>query len=400
MTATTSPVPDGIVVAETVRPHDVNGVALVLRDATAGNRPVMPFGGGTSLGTGSLVDEPFLGLDLRGLSGVREYQPTDLTASFWAGTPVREVVTTLAEHGQELPLDLPRADRATIGGLVATGFAGPRRLGSGSLKDLLIGCSYVRGDGLVAKAGGMLVKNVSGFEIARLLHGSWGSLAVITSVNLKVVPKPKADLTISSRRFDDLERALAVQAAVLKAHSSIGASIVEGDASGWSLHVRLLGRQRSLRALLGEIRAELGDGASEHEGDAFWTRHADRWAGVPGQVQVVVGGQPRAMGEIASTIAQWHALTRMTLSRGTGSLRLQLDPAKITSAALRARLATVEAMAPTAWLVESAPVDWKRGATIWGPTPDGLGVMQSVKREFDPAGVLNRGRLSIDSDRR
>src|SRR5699024_1400043 len=125
------------------------------------------------------------------------YEPADLTASFHAGTTLAEVNDILGEQGQELPLDMPQADRATIGGLVATGFYGPRRLGSGTLKDLLIGCAYVRGDGLVAKAGGMLVKNVSGFEISRLLHGSWGSLAGLTSINLKVVPKPKADFTFS-----------------------------------------------------------------------------------------------------------------------------------------------------------------------------------------------------------
>jgi glycolate oxidase FAD binding subunit len=245
----------------------------------------------------------------------------------------------------------------------------------------------------------MLVKNVSGFEIARLLHGSWGSLAVLTSVNLKVVPKPKADLTIS-RRFDDLEPALAAQAALLQAHSTIAASVVEGDASGWTLHVRLLGREASLRALLAEIRTELGAGTSEQDSDTFWAQHADRWAGDASQVQVVVGGQPRAMGEIAGSIAGWGGLAGMSVSAGTGSLRVRLDPSTVAFRELRDRLAPIAATCPITWLVEHAPPAWKRDGSVWGPTPDGLGVMQSVKREFDPAGVLNRGRLFLDSERR
>ena len=124
------------------------------------------------------------------------WEPADLVLSVRAGTTFAEVQPELGEHGQEIPIDVAYPERATIGGLIATGFAGPRRLRSGSFRDLLIGCEYVRGDGLVANAGGMVVKNVSGFEIPRFLHGSWGALAVLTTVNLKVTPKPRHDGTI------------------------------------------------------------------------------------------------------------------------------------------------------------------------------------------------------------
>lgn len=399
MTAETTnqatPIPGDIPIAEIVRPEREEQVAEILRNATADGQAVLPFGGATALVTGNAVSDPLLGLDLRGLRGVREYQPTDLTASFWAGTPIQEVAAVLGEHGQELPLDLPQLERATLGGLVATGFSGPRRLGSGTLKDLLIGAGYVRGDGLVAKAGGMLVKNVSGFEIPRLLHGSWGALAVITSVNLKVVPRPKADLTIS-QRFGDPGAGLAAQVRLLAAHQTIAASVVEREGDGWMLHVRMLGREASLRALLAEIRDELGKDAAVTEGDSVWQAHVERWSIPDDALQIVIGGQPRTMTDVATAIAAWPGVQEMTVSTGTSSLRARVDSASVASDELHGRLAEVAAASPLAWVIEAAPAAWKGAGSVWGPEPGGLDVMRSVKREFDPAGILNRGRLFVE----
>lgn len=218
--------PEDLTLSDVRRPEAIEEIAEILRSASENGTPVVPIGGGTSLHTGNSVVDSFLGVDLGGLTGVREYEPANLTASFMAGTRLEEVTAVLSEYGQELPLDLPQATQGTIGGLVATGFSGPRRLGSGTMKDLLIGCSYVRGDGLVAKAGGMLVKNVSGFEVSRLLHGSWGSLAVLTSVNVKVVPKSRADFTFA-QRYSNLPEALEAQLHLLEHNPLIGATVIE-----------------------------------------------------------------------------------------------------------------------------------------------------------------------------
>lgn len=396
MTAVTqqssAPIPDGIAISEILRPGSVDAVAEVLRAASEANTAVLPFGGATSLGTGNVVEEPFVGLDLGGLSGVRDYQPTDLTASFWAGTPLHEVIDTLGEQGQELPLDIPHASSATIGGLVATGFAGPRRLGSGTLKDLIIGCSYVRGDGLAAKAGGMLVKNVSGFEVPRLLHGSWGALAIITSINLKVTPKPKADVTIS-QQYSALADALTAQMALLQRHATIAASVAEKDIAGWALHVRLLGRPGSLQAQLGEIKGEMGSSATVTEDTAFWRDYGERWATAGDDVHLVIGDKPRHISDLAESVAAWNGMRAMTVSVGTGSVRARLNPQTITFPEVRERMHGLSG----AWLVESAPVSWKSNAFMWGNASDGIALMRAIKDEFDPAGVLNRGRLFIEN---
>ncbi|HWV24754.1 MAG TPA: FAD-dependent oxidoreductase, partial [Thermomicrobiales bacterium] len=135
--------PQGLTFSDIARPESIQEIADILRMAGERNVPVVPIGGGTALSVGNPVSGEFLGIDLRNISGVRSYEPADLTASFHAGTTLADVHAVLAEQGQELPLDMPRMEQATIGGLVATGFSGPRRLGSGTLKDLLIGCAYV-----------------------------------------------------------------------------------------------------------------------------------------------------------------------------------------------------------------------------------------------------------------
>jgi glycolate oxidase FAD binding subunit len=386
--------PDGLTLSDVARPASVEDVADILRSATERGTWVVPVGGGTSLGTGNAVQGAFLGIDLRGLSGVRQYEPTDLTASFWAGTTVADVMAVLADQGQELPLDTPQADRGTIGGLVATAFSGPRRLGSGTLKDLLIGCGYVRGDGLVAKAGGMLVKNVSGFEITRLLHGSWGSLGVLTSVNLKVVPQPKADATFT-QHFSTMAEAFTAQSHVLEGNVVVYASVIERDADVWALRLRLLGRQGSLQAQVRSLFDQLGNDGDLIEGDTFWRSFNNRWATDDGAVRIVIGARPHAMQAIAAEIASWEGIQNLAVSLSTGSLRVVLDPDTISFDGVTDILQSMQGGEALTWIVESAPSRWKANGSVWGPQHPGMSLMRSIKHEFDPAGILNLGRLFI-----
>lgn len=384
-----------ISISETIRPGNAAEIAEMLRVATRQDAPVMPVGGGTSLETGNVGKHSTIAIDVSDLTGVREYQPTDLTASFHAGTSLADVISILGEHDQELPLDLPQAAQGTIGGLVATGFSGPRRLGSGTLKDLLIGCEYVRGDGLIAKAGGMLVKNVSGFEITRLLHGSWGSLAVLTSVNVKVVPKPKADSTMSST-FDCLDDALAAQVRLLREQPTLVAAVVEREGDGWALHLRLLGRQAALDAQALELRKDLGSDVGVAEDATFWHGYNERWASGNDDVRLVVGAPGSVLQGVASTTAGWPGVQALSASLGTGSLRLRIDPTAMSIEEMTSRLRSLSGgnASPT-WLVESAPAAWKANGSVWAAEHESTGLMRDIKREFDPAGVLNRGRLFI-----
>ena len=136
-------------------------------------------------------------LDLRALTGVITHNPGDMTVSVRAGTPLRELNAELADHGQHVAFDAARvADGATVGGLLATGDAGPAALVHGSLRDLVIGTTLVLADGTVARSGGHVIKNVAGYDLAKLVHGSYGTLAVVAEVVLRLHPLPRAVATL------------------------------------------------------------------------------------------------------------------------------------------------------------------------------------------------------------
>lgn len=377
-------------IEQTVRISSSDELAEFLRAASESGTPVIPVGGGTSLHTGNVTESRYTALNLGGLSGVREYHPTDLTASFWAGTTLADVQATLGEHGQELPVDMVHPETATIGGMVATGFAGPRRLGSGTLKDLIIGCEYIRGDGLLAKAGGMLVKNVSGYEVPRFLHGSWGSLAVISAINLKVIPKPKADVTLVHME-DSLQESLATQRALLREHPGVMAVVTEKREDGWAMAVRLMGRRASLDAQLASFKNDLGSHTEVTEGGEWWKRYGERWAAVDGTARLVVSGRSAALQEFAHEVPSIPGLTGMALSLGTGTLRMQLSPDRVDRDEIEGRLR----QRPLSWVIESAPATWRGTDSVWGPRREDEALARSIKAEFDPAGILNRGRLFI-----
>lgn len=373
----------GLNIADTVKIESPEHLSDVLREGSEAGTPVIPVGGGTCLSTGHAVDHEFIALDLSGMSGILDYIPTDMTAGFLAGTPMRIVIERLAENGQELPIDLAPDDAGTIGGLVATGFSGPRRYGQGTLKDLLIGCEYVRGDGLIAKAGGMTVKNVSGFEISRMLHSSWGSLAVLTRVNLKVIPKPRVDRTLTWIDAD-VESALARQQRLLEQFSGAIAIQTRQNAGGWATSIRFTGRepavddyQKQATGLEGE--AELDDATS-----GIWSVAANS----DQHPQLVVSASAANLAGIASKLVATAGVRSLSASYGTGTIRAELDPeAPITP--LLSNLGT------PIWMIEGGDDTWKRDVPVWGPNRPDRTVMQSIKQQFDPANILNRGRLFI-----
>lgn len=373
----------GLNIENTVRVESADHLAEVLCDASESGTSVLPIGGGTCLSTGHAVDHEFLALDLTGLSDVMDYVPTDMTAGFLAGTPVSTVRETLAEYGQELPIDLAGDDAGTIGGLVSTGFSGPRRYGQGTLKDLLIGCEYVRGDGLMAKAGGMTVKNVSGFEISRMLHGSWGSLAVLTRVNLKVIPKPRADRTLLWGDAD-VESAVLRQERLLTQFSGALAMQTMQRTDGWVTAIRFTGRDSAVDDYERQAIQQEGEPISDDSPAGIWTAapcSADR-------PQVVVSSPVEDVHQIVSDLTATDAVSNMSISLGTGTIRAQLNPEVISAS----HLADISS---NLWMIEGGDDSWKRDMSIWGPQRPDRAVMQSIKQQFDPANILNRDRLFI-----
>ena len=390
----------GVLVSRIERPATAIDVAALLTTATADNASVTPFGGRRSIATGNAVSTAPIGLDTTGITGIISYEPADLTVSVRSGTSFAEVQSELAKHGQELAIDVPNPALSTVGGVVATGFAGPRKLRAGSLRDLLIGCEYVRGDGMLAKAGGMVVKNVSGYEIPRFLHGSWGSLAVLTSVNLKVAPIGRADGTVVSS-FDTLVEAVDAASNLIAAEPLLEACTVTDFDGVCRVSARFVGRANAVEQTLGTIQNRLGAGSTVLETDesrAYWQAQVDQFAESTERVVVAFGTRARDVAALAAAMNETFSDLpgrRVMVSPGTGVLRVSYPVRSATASESLMALTGIAKAQGATWVVESAPVAQRSQVTQWGPEPDGIAVMRAVKAQFDPTGILNTGRLFI-----
>jgi glycolate dehydrogenase FAD-binding subunit len=256
------------VTATLMNPTNLKGVRDAVLDS-AGSLGIV--GAGTAAGWAGALRPVDAVLDLRGLTGVITHNPGDMTVSVRAGTPLRELNAELAEHGQHVAFDAARmADGATVGGLLATGDAGPAALVHGSLRDLVIGVTLVLADGTVARSGGHVIKNVAGFDLAKLVHGSYGTLAVVAEVVLRLHPLPHAatTLVLPCTLAEAAEHAAAVlggpyEPAALEWVSDPGALLVRIEGTAAALPARV----EQLRELLGPRAVPVDAGGSDSASD-------------------------------------------------------------------------------------------------------------------------------------
>lgn len=170
--------------------------AAEVQEAVREGAPLIPVAGGTHTATAPAPDGPLRALDVRGLAGVVDYDPAELTFTARPGTRLDEIDAMLAANGQHLPFDPPRlGDTATIGGAVAAGVTGPNGFAAG-MRDFVVGVRFVDGTGRLAMGGGKVVKNAAGFDLPKLMVGSLGRLGVMTELSLKVFPRPEATATV------------------------------------------------------------------------------------------------------------------------------------------------------------------------------------------------------------
>ncbi len=220
----------GIVPAFVVSPGDTGEAAAVMRVAAEHELAVVVRGGGSRLGWGVPASRCDLVIDTSRMSSVLEHAAGDLVARVQAGARMGDVAAALARAGQEIALDVPPA--ATIGGMIGTGLAGPRRLRYGTPRDLLIGITIVRADGTVAKSGGKVVKNVAGYDLGKLMAGAAGTLALVTEATFRLHPLPAARAYLTA---EYLSVPAACDAVAAAANSALVASAVElsrAEASG------------------------------------------------------------------------------------------------------------------------------------------------------------------------
>jgi glycolate oxidase FAD binding subunit len=389
-------------------PHTEQMAAASLAVCDAHGLAVTPWGGGALQAVGNTPARLDAVLSLEYLNRVVSYEPGDLTIAVQAGVTLTKLQDTLGTHGQMLPFDVPASPHATVGGAVATNLAGPRRFGPGSFRDLLIGLTVAAPDGTISKAGGMVVKNVSGYDMMKLHLGALGTLGLLLRLNFKVLTRPTFDGTavIAGDRGSLLELAatLANSQLMLDSLELFGPGAPSADDRGWRLAARLTGSEQGVARKRGEVAAlcaEAGLTPVWTQGQAMlaaWQRCADFLA--PGTVAddealLRLSAPPAQLGEIIDRLESETRATplhlRLAAHAGNGVVFARLRGPRLATL-LPSLLATLGTGGSSAVLL-AAPPDVKRDLDVWGPLPDSFPLMQRIKAEFDPRNTLNPGRF-------
>jgi glycolate oxidase FAD binding subunit len=336
----------------------------ILRGATADGRRLLPVGGRTHLDRGNptRIDAE---VSTRRLAGLVSYDPAELVATVEAGMTCGELDAVLAEHGQEWPVDAPAA--ATVGGVVAAGASSPRRLRIGPVRDWILGVEFVTGDGRLIRGGGRTVKNVSGYDLPRLLTGSLGTLGIIANLDLRLRPRSLARRTVSAR--GSVELAATICATLPLAYGVL--------ATPGSIEVRLEGWPEDVEAQ-SRLAATLLEDAHDEDDVAFPSHRP--W--LDGAVTVEAAVVPSSMIRLTDAIrAPWGALA------GVGIVWAGLPSAGLPLEELRAQVTALGGIAP----VTRGPGGLGPGAP--GPGTEAWAIQRRIKVAFDPWGVLAPGRF-------
>ena len=327
-------------------------------------------------------------IDMRGFSGVVDYDPAELVLTVRPGTPLAEVEALVAREEQMLAFDPfdhgvllgGEKGRATIGGVVIAGVSGPGRLTRGAARDHLLGFSAVSGSGTAFKAGGKVVKNVTGYDVSKVIAGSWGRLAAVTEMTLKVLPRPRTTRTIVRRGLDP-HSAIAAMAQAMGSPAEVTAAAHIPDWNGVPITaLRLDGFPASVAAR----EALLSDFEPFADGDGLWTavREATPLAGRKTLWRIVVpaGNAPHLIAALPAS--EWL----MDWAGGLVWLAGDHDATIIRRAAASAQ--------GHAMLVRAAP-DLRKQVATQHPRPSALaGLEARVRRSFDPSGVFETGRFA------
>jgi glycolate oxidase FAD binding subunit len=405
---------------DTLKIRDAGDVEDVVRAAIAREQPLEIVGHGSK----RLIGQPMATnalLDLSALNAVVAYEPNELIITLQAGAPLADVRSLIDSKNQQFAFEpintsalLGTSDIGTIGGMIAASLAGPRRIKAGGARDHLLGAHAVSGFGDSFKAGGKVVKNVTGYDLCKLLAGSWGTLAVMTEVTLKVMPRPESERTLLLRGLDDIKAVSAMTAALGSPFDVTGAAHLPNSAFrsagsgladlGSSRQAVTLLRLEGITASVAHRAAALGKhlapfGAADVVEDAA---SAAVWSSVrdvePFAASGPLGAWPvwRIVCPPASGGALGQQLARDTggdviYDWGGGLIWAALPPKPDGQAALvRSR---VDAIGGHAMLLRGSEA-LRRNVDVFHPQTSGLAALsERVRASFDPKGILNRGRM-------
>ncbi|WP_438275592.1 FAD-binding protein [Nitrobacter sp.] len=405
-----------------LRIRDAADVEAAVRAAIADEQPLEIIGHGSKRPIGHAMATNAV-LDVSALNAVTSYEPNELIITVQAGAALDEVLSLLDSSNQQFafePMDTAalldaRSGRGTIGGMIGAGLAGPRRIKAGGARDHLLGVHAVSGFGDSFKAGGRVVKNVTGYDLCKLLAGSWGTLAVMTEVTLKVMPKAETERTLVMRGLDDVAANRAMTAALGSPYDVSGAAHVPGTALGAAqdalASLTTVGKAVTLLRLEG-IAASVAHRASALAADlaSFGTAELVEGAQSAALWRDIRDVMPFAAGGALGAYPVWRivcpparggafgqALARETGGEviydwGGGLIWAALPPSVDAHAlALRRGLAAIGGHATLLRADEGT----RRAVDVFHPQAKGVAALsERVRQSFDPKSILNRGRLT------
>jgi glycolate oxidase FAD binding subunit len=402
--------------ADVYMPRNEVELAGFVKDARAGQHPLEICGFRSKREAGRPLN-PAAVISTAKLSGITLYEPKELVISAKAGTPLYEVEAALAQHNQELPFEPADFSRiyghdalaASVGGIAAMNISGPRRILRGAARDYMLGIRAVNGEGTPVKSGGRVMKNVTGVDLVRGLSGSWGTLAVFTEITFKVLPKAPESRTVMFLGLSD-EAATGVMSAAMGTpyevsgtihlHGALTARLSDQEiapAKTALTALRIEGAPRSLGYRMEKLRRELAPFGDTYELDSG--RSAEFWADIR-SLSFLSADFERPLWRITTAPSKAPHIVRAlsaffevnaAYEWSGGLLWLELPPSSDASVTeMRRVLAEFDADS----MLMRAPRAVRSGVEVFHPLPfANMKIAQTLKKAFDPAGILNPGRM-------
>jgi glycolate oxidase FAD binding subunit len=400
---------DGVPAGWVAAPAAVGQVAAVLALARDEGLAVIPRGSGSALDLGHPPARADIVLDLRGLDHVLEDQPADLTVTVQAGVTAGDLAARLGARGQWLPVDPPGWRMRTLGGLAATGAAGPLRTRYGAIRDLLLGVRFVQADGVLTWGGAKVVKSVTGYDVPKLLVGSYGTLGVLVELTLRLHPVPEVDRTwLASFTSADAAQAFVarlvdstVQPLRVEFLDAPAARACAAGPAAATIAVSLGSVEAAVVAQGAQVEriARSDGGVVVPAAVDFWARHDEAGMRRDGEVVLHVSSLASHLATTVAAIERAVQRAAGASARVTGGALLGTLRASITGGEPERLAAAVEELrGVVAALGGAVVVQGSRAVRErvdpWGaPAPGVAGLMREIKTTFDPTRVLNPGRF-------
>lgn len=398
------------------QPADTDDLRQMVRTIAEHDTAIFPIGGATALDFGNPPSREGVGLVLTGLDRVIDYPARDMTITVEAGITMARLDELLRAEGQRLPVDVPQADRATLGGAIATNTSGPRRYALGTLRDYVIGISVVDADGNLTKAGGRVVKNVAGYDLCKLYTGSLGTLGIIAQVTLKLKPRPEDRVLIGF----DLPSAEAAAEALSKLVTSrtrpVCIELFNRPAlkllpdfaprlpasSDWMLLVGFEESTPVVRWQEDVIVQELAEFEPRHVVVLPARSTSDPWQPLIEFPALDAGPLSFKANLLSSAIVDFFELAgrqdatialEAHAASGIAVGHLLGDVSLDQAAAILSVLRQHAVQSRGNLVVLCCPPDWKRQLPVWGEARPDWPFMKSLKQALDPRGIFNPGRF-------